>query len=78
MIAALAGPLAAAPEWNLQGVVHNQRSPYAKAHAVPVRAVRMREGFWTARMKTNVERSIPTLLEQLEAHAMQVWVPAAP
>jgi DUF1680 family protein len=39
-------------------------------HSVPVRAVHMRDGFWAARMETNVERSIPTLLEQLEEHGV--------
>lgn len=56
--------------WELQGIVHVTSSPYAKLHAVPVHAVKMGEGFWSSRMKTNVERSIPTLLQLLEEHGI--------
>jgi uncharacterized protein len=65
-----AGSLAVAADWKDQGVVHNLDTRIAKVHSVPVRAVRMEQGFWTARMRTNVERSIPTLLEQLESHGI--------
>ena len=51
-------------------VVDTSRSPYAKLHPVPVGAVRMRDGFWTPRMRINVERSIPTMLDLLEAHGV--------
>jgi DUF1680 family protein len=33
-----------------------------------VRAVTLEEGFWSKRRKTNVERSIPSMREQLEQH----------
>ncbi len=66
-------PLAAeSPDgaWKSQGIINTESSPYAKLHSVPVRAVRMGEGFWTARRKANVERSIPTMLQELEAHGI--------
>ncbi len=44
------------------------KSPRAKLHNVPVSAVRITEGFWAARRKTNVEKSIPTMLQLLEEH----------
>ncbi len=52
------------------GVLDLRRSPYAKLRSVPVRAVTMRDGFWSARQKVNVERSIPTLLDLLEEHGV--------
>jgi uncharacterized protein len=69
----LAGLLAAqtAPgDWKSAGVVDDSHSPYAKLHGVPIRAVKMRDGFWTARRKANVEKSIPTLLAELEQHGI--------
>ena len=54
--------------WKDQGVLNLANSPYAKLRTVPVRAVTVNEGFWSKRRKTNVERSIPTMREQLEAH----------
>jgi uncharacterized protein len=56
------------PPWRDQGVLHLANSPYAKLRSVPVRAVTIEEGFWSKRRKTNVERSIPTMREQLEQH----------
>lgn len=58
------------PLWREQGVVSVRRSPYARLHDVPVRAVRIREGFWAARRRVNAERSIPTMLELLEANGV--------
>jgi DUF1680 family protein len=54
--------------WRDQGVLNVANSPNAKLHSVPVRAVTIDEGFWSKRRKTNVERSIPTMREQLEQH----------
>ena len=54
--------------WRDQGVINTANSPYAKLHSVPVRAVTIEEGFWSKRRKTNVERSIPTMHDELEAH----------
>ena len=59
-----ASPLA----WGDQGVLNLANSPYAKLRTVPVRAVTIEEGFWSKRRKTNVERSIPSMREQLEQH----------
>lgn len=54
--------------WQDQGVINTSNSPYAKLHSVPVRAVTIREGFWSKRRQTNVERSIPTMHDELETH----------
>ena len=54
--------------WRDQGVINTSKSPYAKLHSVPVHAVTIQEGFWYKRRKTNVEKSIPTMRDELEAH----------
>jgi DUF1680 family protein len=54
--------------WQEQGVLNLGNSPYAKLHCVPVRAVTIEPGFWSQRRKTNVDRSIPTMHDQLEQH----------
>jgi hypothetical protein len=59
-----------AAEWRSQGILHVDDSPHAKLKSVPVRAVRMGEGFWAPRMRVNVERSIPTMLQLLEEHGV--------
>ncbi|MBI4877673.1 MAG: glycoside hydrolase family 127 protein [Acidobacteria bacterium] len=46
------------------------KSPGAKLRNVPVSAVRLQGGFWEARRKTNVEKSIPTMLQLLEEHGV--------
>jgi DUF1680 family protein len=56
--------------WRDQGILALERSPGAKLHNVPVRAVTMAEGFWTPRRRVNLERSIPTLLRLLEEHGI--------
>jgi len=53
-----------------QGVVDVDHSPYAKLHSVPIRAVKMGDGFWAARRQANVEKSIPTMLAELEQHGV--------
>ncbi len=65
-------PLARPAEhsWKSEGITDTHSSPYAKVHAVPIDAVEMGEGFWAERMKTNVEKSLPTLYELLEAHGV--------
>ena len=68
--AALLAAMASAAEWRDQGVIFTAASPYAKLHPVPVRAVTIGEGFWSARRKINVERSIPTMLQLLEEHGV--------
>ena len=54
--------------WKDQGVLNLTNSPYAKLHTVPVRAVTIEKGFWSKRRNINIERSIPTMREQLEQH----------
>jgi hypothetical protein len=66
----LAPLLGAEGDWQSQGVVSVSHSPYAKLHAVPIRAVKMGEGFWSARRAVNVEKSIPTMLAELEQHGV--------
>jgi len=56
--------------WNTQGIINTSASPKAQLHSVPIRAVTMGDGFWSQRMRTNVEESIPTLLELLEEHGV--------
>src|SRR5215212_12175716 len=56
--------------WRDEGVLYLKRSPFARLKDVPVRAVTMGEGFWAARRRVNVERSIPTLLELLESNGI--------
>jgi hypothetical protein len=59
--------LSTAADWPDRGIIDVNQSPYAKVHAVPVRAVTMGDGFWTPRRKVVFERSIPgslTLIEQ--------------
>ena len=60
----------AGEEWRNQGVLFLQRSPHARLKDVPVRAVRMGDGFWAARRRANLERSIPSLLQLLEANGI--------
>jgi uncharacterized protein len=57
-------------EWRNEGVLFLKRSPHARLKDVPVRAVRMGDGFWAARRRVNVERSIPSLLQLLEANGI--------
>src|SRR3954468_3232564 len=54
--------------WQDQGVINTANSPYAKLHSVPVHAVTIAEGFWSKRRTTNVERSIPSMRQELEDH----------
>ena len=56
--------------WQSEGIVSVTHSPHAKLHAVPISAVKMGDGFWTARRAINVEKSIPTLLAELEEHGV--------
>ncbi len=63
----VAGAAAGLP-WQDQSVINTAKSPFAKLHGVPVRAVTIEEGFWSKRRAINVEKSIPTMREELEAH----------
>ena len=62
--------IAAEGGWQAEGVVSVTKSPYAKLHTVPIHAVKMGDGFWSARRTVNVEKSIPTLLTELEEHGV--------
>jgi len=66
----LALPAAYAADWRDEGVLYLNSSPRAVMHPVPVHAVTIGEGFWYARRKANVERSIPTMLQLLEANGV--------
>ncbi len=66
LVAAIAPALLAADA----GILKLEHSPYAKLHNVPVTAVKIQDGFWSARRKTNVEKSIPTMLTLLEEHGV--------
>lgn len=62
-------PLPAAPP-DPAPVLDLSHSPAARLRNVPVSAVSIRDGFWSARRKTNVEKSIPTLLALLEENGV--------
>jgi len=79
--AAIAGDLTSSPgqdaaapgadqfsSWHDQGVLNLAKSPYAKLHSVPVRAVTIETGFWSARRDATVAQSIPTMHDLLESH----------
>ncbi|MFP5204258.1 MAG: glycoside hydrolase family 127 protein [Acidobacteriota bacterium] len=54
--------------WKEAGVIDVSRSRFAKLRSVPVRAVEIREGFWSKRRATNVDSSIPSMHDELVAH----------
>jgi hypothetical protein len=56
--------------WKAEGIINTSASPKAQVHSVPIRGVTMGDGFWSERMRTNVEESIPTLLALLEEHGV--------
>jgi hypothetical protein len=56
--------------WKAEGIINTSASSKAQLHSVPIRAVTMGDGFWSQRMRTNVEDSIPTLLALLEEHGV--------
>jgi len=62
--------LLGADDWRQEGIIYLDHSPHAVLHPVPVRAVKLGDGFWRQRQQVNVERSIPTMLELLEAHGI--------
>ncbi len=51
-----------------KGIIDSSSSPNFRLQAVPVPAVRLREGFWRSLQRGNVERGIPRLLSLLEEH----------
>jgi len=72
LICCLAAPclLAADGGWQSEGIVSVSHSPYAKLHSVPIGAVKMGDGFWSARRAANAEKSIPSMLTELEEHGV--------
>ncbi|MEI6500370.1 MAG: beta-L-arabinofuranosidase domain-containing protein [Armatimonadota bacterium] len=51
-----------------QGIIDTTKSPNFRLQAVPVPAIRLREGFWSSLQRGNVEQAIPRLLSLLEEH----------
>ncbi len=56
--------------WSDQGVIYLDHSLNARLHTVPLRAVHMGDGFWSSRRKVTTEKSLPTLLLELEDHGV--------
>ncbi len=56
--------------WSEQGVLANERSQKARLHSVPIRAVKLGQGFWSPRLEANQKRSLPSLLKLLEEHGV--------
>jgi uncharacterized protein len=61
-------PESAGGNWKDEGVLFVDKSPYAKLHNVPVHAVTITQGFWGARREINVDKSIPSMEQLLEAN----------
>ncbi|MBI4905802.1 MAG: glycoside hydrolase family 127 protein [Acidobacteria bacterium] len=57
-------------DWSSQAILYLDNSPQAKLHPVPVRAVKLTDGFWKARQTVTIEKSLPTLLALLEEHGV--------
>src|ERR1700723_3190878 len=56
------------PSWKDQGIENLSRSPYAQLKNIPVHAVTIDSGFWEKRRVINVEKSIPSMHDLLEAN----------
>jgi len=54
--------------WRDAGVIDLSNSRYAKLKTVPVRAVVIRDGFWSKRRKTNLMSSLPSMHDELLEH----------
>jgi uncharacterized protein len=52
--------------WKNTPVLDTSKSPYAILHGVPVSAVAVHDGFWSARRKAAISISLPTFVELLE------------
>ncbi len=55
-------------DWKQQGVIYLDHSLNAQLHPIPISAVRLGDGFWSARRKVTLEHSLPTMLDLLEEH----------
>src|ERR1700746_3696255 len=51
--------------WRDEGIEDLTKSPHAKLHDIPVRAVTISGNFWARRREINVDRSIPTMHDLL-------------
>lgn len=56
------------PAWKDEGIENLAKSPHAKLRNIPVHAVTITGGFWGPRREINVNRSIPTMHDLLEAN----------
>ncbi len=56
--------------WKSQGILYLDHSPSAKLRDLPVSSVKMHDGFWAKRMQINADRSVPTMLQELEDHGI--------
>ena len=54
--------------WQDHGLENLTASPHARLRNVPVHAVTIQNGFWSQRREINVNRSIPTMHDLLEAN----------
>ena len=54
--------------WKDAGVIDLNHSQYARLKTVPVRAVVIRDGFWSQRRRTNLAASIPSMHDELLQH----------
>ncbi len=57
-------------DWKSEGVLYLDHSLNARLHPVPVQAVHLGDGFWTARRSVTTEHSLPTMLDLLEEHGV--------
>lgn len=67
-ILALSAQTPRSDEWKDEGILYLDHSLNARLHPVPVQAVHLGDGFWSARRKITTERSLPTLLDLFEEH----------
>ena len=58
------------PVWKSEGVIYLDNSLNARLRTVPISAVHVPDGFWAARRRVTTERSLPTMIEQLEDHGV--------
>jgi uncharacterized protein len=68
MASARRSPDSVASDWKDQGILFVDKSPCAKLHNVPIHAVTITQGFWATRREINVNKSIPSMQQLLEAN----------
>ena len=59
-----------ADDWQAAGLVDTRHSPHVRLQSVPLRQVRLGEGFWRPRLATNAARSLSRFLELMEEHGV--------